>query len=84
MLQKTDEGVRTINGMRPPTTALRLWAALTGLLAALLCAQSAAAAPIPTNTEIRRILIERIDEQERGVGIVVGVIEPEGRRVVAH
>jgi CubicO group peptidase (beta-lactamase class C family) len=34
--------------------------------------------------EIREILIKRIDQQKQSVGIVVGVIEPAGRRVVAH
>lgn len=34
--------------------------------------------------EIREILIERIDQQKQAVGIVVGLIEPNGRRVVAH
>lgn len=39
---------------------------------------------IPGDAEIREILENRIDEQKRSVGIVVGVVEPEGRRVVAH
>jgi CubicO group peptidase (beta-lactamase class C family) len=34
--------------------------------------------------EIREILVKRIDQQKQSVGIVVGVIEPAGRRVVAH
>src|SRR5205809_412731 len=34
--------------------------------------------------EIREILVKRIDEQRQAVGIVVGVIEPKGRRVVAY
>lgn len=42
----------------------------------------AAAAAVPTDVEIRKILRDRIDGQQ-GVGIVVGVIEPTGRRVVA-
>ncbi len=39
---------------------------------------------IPGDDEIRQILVNRIDEQKRSVGIVVGVVEPGGRRVVAH
>ena len=39
---------------------------------------------IPGEAEIRGILANRIDEQKRSVGIVVGVVEPGGRRVVAH
>jgi serine-type D-Ala-D-Ala carboxypeptidase/endopeptidase len=33
---------------------------------------------------IREILVKRIDEQKQAVGIVVGVIGPNGRRVVAY
>jgi CubicO group peptidase (beta-lactamase class C family) len=33
---------------------------------------------------IRDILVRRVDEQKQAVGIVVGVIEPDGRRVVAY
>lgn len=38
----------------------------------------------PSDAEIRRILVERIDAQKQGVGIVVGVIDPHGRRIVAY
>ena len=38
----------------------------------------------PSDAEIRRILAERIDAQKQGVGIVVGVIDPHGRRVVTY
>ena len=38
----------------------------------------------PADAEIRRILAERIDEQKRSVGIVVGVVEPGERRVVGY
>src|SRR4029077_12610968 len=34
--------------------------------------------------EIREILVRRVDHQKQAVGIVVGVIEPNGRRVVAY
>src|ERR1700722_15835524 len=43
---------------------------------------SSSAAPL--DAEIRRILAERIDVQKQGVGIVVGVIDSRGRRVVAY
>jgi CubicO group peptidase (beta-lactamase class C family) len=39
--------------------------------------------PVPGNDEIREILLRRIDQQKQAVGIVAGVIEPHGRRVVA-
>jgi CubicO group peptidase (beta-lactamase class C family) len=35
-----------------------------------------------SDAEIRKILVDRIDAQKQSVGIVVGVIEPSGRRVV--
>src|SRR6516165_6142320 len=34
--------------------------------------------------EIREILIKRVDQQKQAVGIVAGVIEPNGRRVVSY
>src|SRR5215472_2983980 len=40
--------------------------------------------PFPGNDGIREILVKRVDRQKQAVGIVVGVIEPDGRRVVAH
>ena len=33
---------------------------------------------IPTDSEIRQILVDRIDKERQSVGIVVGVIEPAG------
>src|SRR3984957_5602864 len=40
--------------------------------------------PVPNTDEIREILAKRIDEQKQAVGIAVGVLEPNGRRVVAY
>ena len=34
--------------------------------------------------EIRQILVKRVDQQKQAVGIVVGVIDAHGRRVVAY
>ena len=39
---------------------------------------------VPSDSEIREILAERIDTYRQSVGIVVGVIEPRGRRVIAY
>ena len=39
---------------------------------------------VPSDAEIRKILVDRIDAAKQGVGMVVGVIEPAGRRVVAY
>jgi D-alanyl-D-alanine-carboxypeptidase/D-alanyl-D-alanine-endopeptidase len=57
---------------------------LPSLLVAVLIATYAAAAPIVSDAEIRKILVDRIDKQAKGVGIVVGVIDPDGRRIVAY
>ncbi len=47
-------------------------------------AQSPPNSPVPPDSEIRKILVERVDTFHQGVGIVVGVIEPQGRRVIAY
>jgi len=47
-------------------------------------AKPAAPWTVPTDAEIRQILVKRIDVEERGVGIVVGVIDAHGRRIVAY
>ena len=39
---------------------------------------------VPSDEEIRKILVDRIDAQKQSVGIVVGVIEPSGRRIVSY
>jgi D-alanyl-D-alanine-carboxypeptidase/D-alanyl-D-alanine-endopeptidase len=44
----------------------------------------AATTTTPSNAEIRTILVDRVDVQHQSSGIVVGVIDPEGRRVVAY
>jgi serine-type D-Ala-D-Ala carboxypeptidase/endopeptidase len=58
---------------------------------ALVTCGFAAAAParaqtpaVPSDEEIRKILVDRIDGQKQSVGIVVGVIEPSGRRIVSY
>jgi D-alanyl-D-alanine-carboxypeptidase/D-alanyl-D-alanine-endopeptidase len=38
----------------------------------------------PCDADIRDILIQRIDLERQGVGMVVGVIDRQGRRIVAH
>ncbi len=51
-------------------------------------AASATALPsnwtLPSDEEIHRLLVGRIDLQHQGVGIVVGVIGPSGRRIVTY
>ncbi len=40
--------------------------------------------PVPSTGEIREILVKRVDQEKQAAGIVVGIIEPNGRRVIAH
>ena len=57
------------------------------VLAGAAAAQPAAAPAawkVPADDEIRKILVERIDVQKDGVGIVVGVVDAHGRRIVAY
>ena len=56
----------------------------TTLIASGSAAQSAPRSPVPSDAGIRKILIERIDTSHQGVGIVVGVIGPQGRRIVTY
>lgn len=60
--------------------------ALTAALGSLLwvTASPAQTPSIVPSEEIARILQERVDENAQAVGMVVGVIEPSGRRIVAH
>jgi len=39
---------------------------------------------VPTDDEIRKILVQRVDESKQSVGIVVGIIEPQGRRIISY
>ena len=57
------------------------------LLAGTLLAPSSAWAQAPTplsDDAIRRLLAERVDTYGHSVGIVVGIVEPNGRRVIAY
>jgi len=47
-------------------------------------AQSPPASTVPPDADIRQILVERIDTRHQAVGIVVGVIDPQGRRLIAY
>jgi CubicO group peptidase (beta-lactamase class C family) len=38
----------------------------------------------PSADEIREILVKRVDQQKQAVGMVAGVIDPNGRRVIAY
>src|ERR1700722_1682252 len=47
-------------------------------------AQAPVDSPAPPDTEIRKILADRVGSENLGIGIVVGVIDAKGRRVVAY
>src|ERR1700744_5331567 len=50
-------------------------------LASVAFADPAAVAP---DAEITKILTDRIDVQKRSIGIVIGILTPQGRHVVAY
>ena len=54
------------------------------VLAHFVLAQSSLQSAVPTSPEIRKILVKRIDRVRQSVGVVVGVIEPTGRRIIAY
>lgn len=47
-------------------------------------AKAAQNSPVLSDSDIRKILMERIEDFHQGVGIVVGVIDPKGRRVISY
>jgi D-alanyl-D-alanine-carboxypeptidase/D-alanyl-D-alanine-endopeptidase len=63
---------------------------LQGIIAALflfftICVygQTPVESPVPSSEKIRQILVDRLGPSPNHVGIVVGVIDPAGRRVIA-
>src|SRR5579872_3949345 len=54
------------------------------LVAAFVLCGLAAFAQVPSNDEIRKILMDRVGSETSGMGIVVGVIDANGRRVVSY
>jgi len=68
----------------PVARLLVIVTSLAGIAAAQAIPASAPPSSLPSDAEIRKILVDRIDVQHQGVGIVIGVIGPEGRRVIAY
>jgi CubicO group peptidase (beta-lactamase class C family) len=54
------------------------------LMAATASAQSSSAFRFPADSETRRIISERIEDRKQGVGIVVGLVGLDGRRIIAY
>jgi serine-type D-Ala-D-Ala carboxypeptidase/endopeptidase len=50
----------------------------------MILAARAAFPQAPPDAEIRKILADRVGPENAGIAIVVGVIEPKGRRIVAY
>ena len=48
------------------------------------CASPESSTSALPNSEIRLLLAERIDQRRSAVGIAVGIVTPQGRRVIAH
>jgi CubicO group peptidase (beta-lactamase class C family) len=44
----------------------------------------AASGSLPSDAEIRDLLKDRIDVQHKSVGMVVGIVTPQGRRIVSY
>jgi CubicO group peptidase (beta-lactamase class C family) len=67
-------------------TSVRALLAVLGvaILGARPLAQAPAPSGIASDAEIQRILAERVDTYRQSVGVVVGVIEPSGRRIVTY
>lgn len=63
-------------------TVFYLFATTTVL--AVANAQPSASSLIPPDSEIRRILLQRVDEFHQSVGIIVGMIGPDGRKVIPY
>lgn len=54
------------------------------MVAASAIGQSVPDSALPSDAEIRQMLVNRIDVEHRSVGIVVGLITPQGQRVIAY
>src|ERR1700704_705551 len=47
-------------------------------------ASATVARHLPSDEEIRSLLADQIDVQHKSVGMAIGVVAPDGRRVVSH
>jgi serine-type D-Ala-D-Ala carboxypeptidase/endopeptidase len=65
--------------------ALGMTVVLATLTTTVIGAPAAESSPVvPSDAEIRKILTERIGSHGNEIGIVVGVIEPQGRRFISY
>ena len=68
-----------MNVMRPLVASLALAIAVAAPMA-----QTSPTPPTASDADIRKILADRIDVHRQAVGIVVGVVDANGRRIVAY
>ncbi len=68
-----------MNVMRPLGASLALAIAVAASMA-----QTPSAPPTASDADIRKILADRIDVHRQAVGIVVGVVDANGRRIVVY
>lgn len=47
-------------------------------------AQTAVPAPMPTDAEIRHMLVTRVETQRQATGIVIGIVDARGRRIISY
>jgi serine-type D-Ala-D-Ala carboxypeptidase/endopeptidase len=72
----------TANGLRSVIRAVAVAAAASS--AVFVGGERLAAQDTVPEAAIREILADRVDVQRQAVGIVVGIVTPEGRRVIAY
>jgi serine-type D-Ala-D-Ala carboxypeptidase/endopeptidase len=67
--------------------ALKSWSLVTilapGLVSTTAFAQVAGPA-LPTDSEIRNMLVSRIDVQHRGTGAIIAIVTPSGKREISY
>ena len=81
VLSLTRRGYQWLSGKRDG--GVRSAAAICLMLLSSITGSIAHAQP-PDDAAIRRVLEERIDTRKQSLGIVVGIVTPQGRRVVQH
>lgn len=69
---------------RSRTVGILVVSASALLVVAVAAAQSPTQCSVLSDADIRKILVERVDAQQQGVGMVVGVIDPTERRIVTY
>ncbi len=57
---------------------------VASLIAGFILSSASAFTQVPTDAEIHKILVDRVGSENFGIGIVVGVIDANGRRVIAY